>query len=218
MDTIGTHGDIFSQEPMDVSPAPSAASGILRGERSPTFTPSIGLLSSESVSSKSQTSGGTTPDGHSQSDRTRMLNVPIQVDEEMISDTETPPPTNEQQQIDVSTLMDTSDSSSARPLTVGSAPVPLTSKSTAILPQKRSASLSEEAETKRQKVFELAKDLWDTYLKEAHNKPREVFVQLRTAAIELKECVEVCARDQENFSTEEAVGIFSLTQSTLFLS
>jgi cell division septum initiation protein DivIVA len=103
--------------------------------------------------------------------------------------------------------MDTSDHtpSLSLPSTTAPSALPLTAKASSILPQKRSASLTEEAETKRQKVFELAKDLWDTYLKEAHNKPREVFVQLRNAAQELKEQVERCARNQEDFSTAEAV-------------
>ena len=86
--------------------------------------------------------------------------------------------------------------------------IPVLTKQSAILPQKRSLSLGEEAETKRQKVHKMAKDLWDTYLKEAQNKPREVFVQLREAAQELKEQVEVCARDQEDFSTAEKVSGF----------
>jgi hypothetical protein len=66
--------DIFAHEPMDVSPAPSAASSILR---SATSTPSIGLVSSESL--RSQASGGTTPETNVYSERLRMLNVPIHV-------------------------------------------------------------------------------------------------------------------------------------------
>lgn len=112
----------------------------------------------------------------------------------MISDTETPPPTNEQSDSQASaTRMDTSD---LKPLATS------TTKPAPILPTKKA---NEDADAKRQRVYELAKDLWDTYLKDAHNKPREVFVQLRQAAQELKDHVEVCAKNPEDFTTEEKV-------------
>jgi hypothetical protein len=132
-----------------------------------------------------------------------MLNIPVQLDEEMASDTETPPPTHSESV--EANIMDTSDTNvqSVRPS------VAMLTKQSAILPQKRSASLTEEAETKRQKVHQMAKDLWDTYLKEAQNKPREVFVQLRNAAQELKDKVEICARNQEDFSNADVVSYFN---------
>ncbi|KAI6223048.1 HECT-type E3 ubiquitin transferase [Aphelenchoides fujianensis] len=55
------------------------------------------------------------------------------------------------------------------------------------------------SEAQRQKIHELAKDLWETHLKDARNKPRDVFVELRSVSEELQKCAEECTRDQENF-------------------
>lgn len=79
----------------------------------------------------------------------------------MISDTETPPPTNEQhessQQV-VTTHMDTSESRGAS----------TSRKAVPIVPQKR---LTDDTDAKRQKVYELAKDLWDSYLNKTSKCP-----------------------------------------------
>jgi hypothetical protein len=79
-DSAETPADIFSQEPMDVSPALSAASSILP-QRSATSTPSISLLSdTKSIPSQS---ASVTPDQAfgAGGDRFRMLNIPVQVKE-----------------------------------------------------------------------------------------------------------------------------------------
>ncbi|KAI6238131.1 HECT-type E3 ubiquitin transferase [Aphelenchoides fujianensis] len=55
------------------------------------------------------------------------------------------------------------------------------------------------SEAQRQKIHELAKDLWETHLKDARNKPRDVFVELRSVSEELQKCAEECTREQENF-------------------
>ncbi|CAD5227639.1 unnamed protein product [Bursaphelenchus xylophilus] len=55
-------------------------------------------------------------------------------------------------------------------------------------------------EAQKQRINELAKELWNKHLKEARNKPREVFVQLRKAAEELSEITEICAQNQADQS------------------
>ncbi|KAI6206878.1 HECT-type E3 ubiquitin transferase [Aphelenchoides besseyi] len=55
------------------------------------------------------------------------------------------------------------------------------------------------AEAQRQKIQELAKELWESHLKDARNKPRDVFVELRHVSEELQKCVNECSKNQENF-------------------
>ncbi|CAD5221557.1 unnamed protein product [Bursaphelenchus okinawaensis] len=57
-------------------------------------------------------------------------------------------------------------------------------------------------EAQKQRINELAKELWDKHLKEARNKPRDIFVQLRNASQELVDVTKLCAQnqaDQSNF-------------------
>lgn len=61
------------------------------------------------------------------------------------------------------------------------------------------------AEAQKQKVQELAKELYDVYLKETQNKPREVFVELQSAAVELLRRVRELARNQDNLAKGEKV-------------
>ena len=70
--SINSNGpvDIFAQEPMDVSPSPSATSSII--QRSTSSTPISGVLSESKNSQQSATD-------HTYGDRIRMLNVPVQV-------------------------------------------------------------------------------------------------------------------------------------------
>ncbi|KAI6211923.1 HECT-type E3 ubiquitin transferase [Aphelenchoides besseyi] len=61
------------------------------------------------------------------------------------------------------------------------------------------------AEAQRQKIQELAKELWESHLKDARNKPRDVFVELRHVSEELQKCVNDCSKNQENFDLMPAL-------------
>lgn len=64
-----------------------------------------------------------------------------------------------------------------------------------------------DAPSQRQRVQELAKELWTTYLCETHRKPREPFVRLRDLSANLQRCVAQCSRDQSNFKLAAEVSI-----------
>lgn len=42
------------------------------------------------------------------------------------------------------------------------------------------------AETQKAKLQEMAKEIWDNYLKEAHSKPRDALVELQKASSTVK--------------------------------
>lgn len=70
-------------------------------------------------------------------------------------------------------------------------------------------------EAQKQKIFELAKELWDRHLKEEHNKPREIFVELSALAQSLNESVKKCAKNQEDTSNSQEVSELENFQGAL---
>lgn len=54
------------------------------------------------------------------------------------------------------------------------------------------------AETQKAKLQEIAKEIWDNYLKEAQSKPREALVDLQKASCIVKVCVSMFVCMQAN--------------------